>query len=172
MRQSQALEVPSNFIPYNIGDCVWLEAKNLHTTHPSAKLSPWRYGPFQVTGIISQTSFRIKLPSTWKIHNVFHGSLLTPYKETTMNGNQYQEPIPDLINGQPEWEVECILGTRKRCHQLQYLVRWKGFSEAHDSWEPLTNINADELIKKYYQENPLTVCTTYKTLPRHSPIII
>jgi hypothetical protein len=46
MRRSQALEVPSNFIPYNIGDCVWLEAKNLNTTHPSAKLAPRRYGPF------------------------------------------------------------------------------------------------------------------------------
>jgi hypothetical protein len=40
MRRSQALEVPSNFILYNIGDCVWLEAKNLNTTHPSAKLAP------------------------------------------------------------------------------------------------------------------------------------
>jgi hypothetical protein len=172
MRRSQALEVPSNFTPYNIGDHVWLEAKNLNTTHPSAKLAPRRYGPFRITGIISRTSFRIKLPSTWKIHNVFHGSLLTQYKETTMNGNRYQEPVPDLIDGQPEWEVECILGTRKRHHQLQYLVRWKGFSEAHDSWEPLTNLNADELIKKYYQENPLSICTTYKDLSQHYPVII
>jgi hypothetical protein len=87
MRRSQALEVPSNFVPYNIGDHIWLEAKNLNTMHPSAKLAPWRYGPFQISGVISQTSFRLKLPSTWKIHNVFHASLLTPYRETTLNGN-------------------------------------------------------------------------------------
>jgi hypothetical protein len=172
MRRSQALEVPSNFIPYNIGDCVWLKAKNLNTTHPSAKLAPRRYGPFQVTKAISRTSFRLKLPSTWKIHNVFHRSLLTPYKETTMNSNQYQEPVPDLIYGQPEWEVEEILGARKRHHQLQFLARWKGFSEAHDSWEPLTNINADHLIRKYYQENPLAVCMTYKDPSQIFPIII
>jgi hypothetical protein len=89
-----------------------------------------------------------------------------------MNGNRYQEPVPDLINGQPEWEVEEILGARKRRHQLQYLVRWKGFSEAHDSWEPLMNINTEDLIKKYYQENPLAVRTTYKDPSQILPIVI
>jgi hypothetical protein len=134
LRKSQSLELPSNFVPYCVGDCVWLEGQNLNTTHPSAKLAPRRYGPFLVTAAVSQTSYHLKLPTSWRIHNVFHTSLLTPYKETTLNGNKYQEPIPDLIDGQPEWEVEQILGARKQHNQLQYLVRWKGFSEAHDSW--------------------------------------
>jgi hypothetical protein len=133
---------------------------------------PRRYGPFLVTSVVSRTSFRIKLPPTWHIHNVFHGTLLTPYKETTLNGNKYQEPVPDLVDSQPKWEVEQILGTRKRCQQLQYLVRWKGFSEAHDSWEPLSNINADQLIQKFYCEHPTAICTTYKTLPIPSTILI
>jgi hypothetical protein len=141
LRKSQELETLSSFIPYCIGDRVWLEGCNLHTTHPSAKLAPRRYGPFLVTLAISRTSFWLKLPLSWKIHNVFHASLLTPYKETPTNGSKYQEPAPDLIDGQPEWEVEDILGTRRRRNQLQYLVRWKGFSKAHDSWEPTTHIS-------------------------------
>jgi hypothetical protein len=165
LHRSQAIELPSSFVPYNKGDLVWLEGKNLHTTHPSAKLAPRRFGPFLVTDTISRTSFRIKLPPSWKIHNVFHGTLLMPYKETTLNGNKYQEPAPDLVDGQPEWEVEQILGARKRRHQLQYLVRWKGFSEAHDSWEPLTNLNADLLIRDYYRTHPSAIRATYKTNP-------
>ena len=165
LRKSQTMEVPTNFIPYCAGDRVWLEGRNLNTTHPSAKLAPRRYGPFLVTSAVSRTSFRLKLPDTWKIHNVFHATLLTPYKETPLNGNQYQEPAPDLIDGQPEWEVERILGARKRRQQLQYLVRWKGFSEAHDSWEPLAHINADKLIKEFYQENPVAVRSAYKQHP-------
>ena len=151
---------------------MWLEARNLQTTHPSAKLAPRRYGPFLVTSAVSRTSYRLKLPNTWKIHNVFHASLLTPYKETSTNGNRMREPAPDLVNGQPEWEVDQILGARKRRNQLQYLVRWKGFSEAHDSWEPLTHINADERIKAYYQQHPRAIRSAYKNHAKPPTITI
>jgi hypothetical protein len=166
LRKSQSLELPSNFTPYCTGDQVWLEGQNLNTMHPSAKLSPRHYGPFLVTAAISQTSYHLKLPASWRIRNTFHASLLTPYKETILNGNKYQEPIPDLVDGQPEWEVEQILGARKWHNQLQYLVRWKGFSEAHDSWEPLAHINANQLIKEFYHANPQAICSiTYKRPP-------
>ena len=31
---------PTNYRPYQEGDKVWLEAMNLHTTHPTKKLGP------------------------------------------------------------------------------------------------------------------------------------
>jgi hypothetical protein len=40
--------LPTHFEPYQVGDQVWLEGKNLNTTHPSVKLAPQRYGPFRV----------------------------------------------------------------------------------------------------------------------------
>ena len=155
LRPAQTLSTPSNFTPYCIGDWDWLDTKHLNTTHPTAKLAPKWHRPFLITKAISHVSYWLKLPSTWKIHNIFHASLLTPYKETTTNGQQYQEPMPDLVNGQPEWEVDQILGARRHRNQLQYLVRWKGFSKAHDSWEPLTHIKADDLIAEFYWKQPL-----------------
>jgi hypothetical protein len=153
--------MPSRFEPYHAGDKVWLEGHNLTTMPPSAKLAPRCYSPFPITCVISQTSYQLKLPSQWKIHNVFHATLLTLYKETPLNGKQYQEPTPDLIDGQPEWELESILCVRRWRNQLQYLVRWKGFSEAHDSWEPAKNVHAKDLIKDFYKRYPTTIRTIH-----------
>ena len=134
---------------------MWLKGRNLTTTHPTTKLAPRPYGPFPVTCVISCMS--LKLPPQWKIHNVFHATLLTPYKETTLNGSHYQEPAPELVKGQPEWEVEHIMRVRRRHNQLQYLIRWKGFSDAHDSWEPARHLHADQLIQDFYKEHPSAI---------------
>ena len=154
IKQAQELitRLPSKFTPYKVGDKVWLDTRHLNTSHPSAKLAPKRYGPFKVTKAISHTSFQLQLPFSWKIHPTFHATLLTPYKETKEHGTNFTEPPPDLINGQLEWEVERVLGSQRRHNQLQYLIRWKGFSEAHDSWEPLTHINTDSLIEDFHQK--------------------
>jgi hypothetical protein len=63
------------------------------------------------------------------------------------------EPPPDIINGEPEWEVEAIIGM---CHyglkkKRQYCVHWKGYSNAYDTWEPEENLNAPALLAQYHQ---------------------
>src|SRR5712671_5492080 len=89
------------------------------------------------------------------IHDVFHASLLTPYKETDEHGTNFLEPPPKLIEGEEEWEVEQILGKRHlgRGKKLQYLVRWKDYSPAHDQWVDKSDITAKELIEIFEREN-------------------
>ena len=142
------------FQAYQEGDKVWLDARNLKTTHPTFKLAPKRYGPFLITRKISATTYALKLPSQWRIHPVFHASLLMPYKETPIHGANFPEPPPDLIEGEQEWEVEQILSARRYRNQPQFLIKWKGYSDAHNSWEPEGNLNATELIQEYYERNP------------------
>ena len=62
----------NNFKPYALGQRVWLEATNLKTTHPTAKLRAKQYGPFMITRAISHVTYQLDLPPQWKIHNVFH----------------------------------------------------------------------------------------------------
>ena len=140
---------PTNYKPYQKGDRVWLEGTNLHTTHPTRKLGPKRYGPFEVREVVGHTNFCLELPSHWRIHNVFHAELLHPYKETEEHGESFTKPPPDLIDGEPEWEVEKILNMRTWQSGKQYLIHWKGYSSAHDSWEPRENINTPLLMVEF-----------------------
>jgi transposase InsO family protein len=141
----------TNYEPYKEGDRVWLEGTNLHTTHPTRKLGPKRFGPFPVKRVVGPVTYQLELPPQWKVHNVFHAKLLHPYKETEEYGVNFQEPPPDLIDGAEEFEVEQILDERTRGGKKQYLIRWKGYAEAHDSWEPLTNIHAPDRIEDFHQ---------------------
>ena len=85
---------------YQDGDLVWLEGRNLHLDRPSIKLSPKRHGPFKVTRVLSPITYQLELPPQWKIHNVFHIDLLTPYHETDTHGANFMQPPPNLVNGE------------------------------------------------------------------------
>jgi hypothetical protein len=93
--------------------------------HPMSKLVPRRHGPFEITDIISDVVYKLKLPPSWKIHDVFHALLLSPYHEMAIHRPNYHDPSPDVINGEPEWEVEKIIGMRRfrRKKKLQYCVQ-------------------------------------------------
>lgn len=113
IKHAQELAIKgSNFKPFSEGQEVWLDSKNLKTIHPITKLCPKRYGPFKVTKVLSHVAYQLDLPTSWKIHNVFHASLLSPYRETPEHGCNFPEPPSDLSEGQEEWEVECIVGMR------------------------------------------------------------
>ena len=150
----------TTFRPYQKGQKVWIEGTNIKTTHPTTKLHAKRFSPFKITEVISPMTYRLQLPAQWKIHNTFHAALLHPYRMTELYRKEFPKPPPDLITGQEEWEVENVLASRHqgRWKKLQYLVRWKGFSEAHDLWEPSENLeNAHKAISNFHHEYPQAI---------------
>jgi hypothetical protein len=111
-KTQEGLIKATKFQEYKEGEKVWLEGTNIKRPYDSPKLSPRRYGPFEVVAKISPVAYKLHLPETWQIHDVFHASLLTPFTETEEHGRNFIEPPPDEIEGEEEWEVEQILGKR------------------------------------------------------------
>ena len=60
---------------YSSGDKVWLSSKYLKTKR-NCKLKVKFLDRFQMLYLVSKQAYKLKLPKKWKIHNVFHISLL------------------------------------------------------------------------------------------------
>ncbi len=141
---------------YQKGDLVWLEGCHLRTNQPTAKLAPKRHGPFPIVQVMSPVNYRLKLPTGWHIHDVFHIDLLTPYRETDLHGSNYSRPAPDLVDNEEEYEVEKILDSQQfgRRRKRQYLIKWKGYPDSDNEWVDKRDIHAPEAIREFENQNP------------------
>jgi Chromo (CHRromatin Organisation MOdifier) domain len=85
-------------------------------------------------------------------------SLLSPYNETPTHGPNFLRPPPDLIDDAEEYEVERVVDHRHhgRKKNLQYLLKWKGYPESDNTWEPAEQVHSPELVKDYHRKKPLT----------------
>lgn len=52
------------------------------------------------------------------------------------------------------YEVENLLA-HKTVSEKHYLIRWKGFNSAHDTWERESNLSCPGILKKYKQKEKI-----------------
>jgi hypothetical protein len=103
----------NTFTPFTVGQKVWLDTRNMKTNYHK-KMVPKREGLFKVEEVLRPVTYQLKLPTTWKIHNVFYAVLLKPYIETEVHGENFSRPILDILNGEEVYNVETILKHRRR----------------------------------------------------------
>ena len=93
-----------------------------------------------------------------KIHPVFNVSTVCPYEPDPIPNRQPAPPPPPVVArppGEEEWEVKHIDNARRHYRKLQFLVKWKGWSNADRTWEPVENLaHAPEAITKFYCDHP------------------
>jgi hypothetical protein len=117
------------------------------------------HGPFQIEKIISPLAVKLTLPRKWKIHNVFHVSLVEPYRV----GNR-APPDPskilreaDDIEGSQEYDVDEVMSSTKKGRRVLYLVKWLDFPDRRD-WteEPFDNFSVGGLdkLRSFHSKNP------------------
>ena len=64
------------------------DTRHLKTNYHK-KMAPKQEGPFEIEEVLGLVTYQLKLPETWKIHKVFHTTLLRPYKENEVYGENY-----------------------------------------------------------------------------------
>jgi len=145
---------------YRVKDLVMLNGRNIRTRRPSRKMDHKNHGPFQVEKIISPLAVRLTLPRKWKIHNVFHVSLLEPYR--TSEHRALPDPSKvlreaDDIEQSEEYDVEEVMSYRKQGRRVLYLVKWLDYPERKD-WteEPFDNFSVGglEKLREFHLRNP------------------
>jgi hypothetical protein len=147
---------PPSFEPCNL---VMLNGKIIKTRCPTQKLEHKMYGPFEILDIFSPTAVRFPLPKTWKIHSVFHVSLIQPF----VKGNRDVDlnavlKTSDPIGNAPEYDIDKVMGAIDKGGKLLYLVKWKGWpAKKHWTREPYDgfySVGTKEELRVFHSQNP------------------
>ena len=97
--------------------------------------------------------FFADVPTSMRIHNTFHISLLEPYEDNKLP-SQIQEPPPPIqIEGEDEYKLDEIIDSRFHYNKLQYRAKWKRYLLEHDKvWYPAENFNNATLsVSKFHE---------------------
>ena len=149
---------PRSYAP---GDKVWLNSKYIKTKQ-NRKLEAKFFGPFRVLHPVGKQAYKLELPRKWRIHDVFHVSLLE--QDTTRKG-RVDEDATELDAGDDEggeYEVEAIRDSAVYAREsaghlpgLYYLVSWKGYLEEENTWEPYSAVqHLRKLISLFHKDHP------------------
>ena|SRR5436190_18028614 len=102
-----------------------------------------------------------------RIHPVFHGRLLEPYHANKIEGRTQPPLLPEIIEGEEEYEVGAILDSKIVQRKLEYYVDWEGYTPEERTWEPVEHLTrALDLIADFHRRYPLR--PSPKDIPRMS----
>jgi hypothetical protein len=133
-------------------DKVLVSNRHMKSFRPKKKLD-WKYlGPGTVLEQVGRDAYRVDLPGLGRTHPVFHVSLLEPYVRRGTIQSQASEIVDTLRTfGDDVYYVDKILERRKSPTGVwEYLVKWEGYPESENSWEPGVNIDGAS-IKQFWK---------------------
>ena len=162
---------PRSYAP---SEKVWLNSKFFKTKR-NRKIEAKFFGPFRVLHPIGKQVYKLELPKKWRIHDVFHVSLLE--QDTTRKGREFSVPEFELEPGDDkEYEVEAIRDSAVYAKEadghlpgLYYLVAWKGYPEEENTWEPSSAVmHLRKMVSTFHKdhlEKPTTTSAPLDSAP-------
>lgn len=160
-RQKRYADKNRRPMSYEVGDSVWVQTKHINLpVNNTSKLKHKYMGPFKIIRKINENAYELKLPATSKVHPVFNVSRLrrfVPRLKPQINDDNEILQVPNIIDDTEEYEVSQIINHRMRGKKMEYLIRWAGWSEYFNTWEPIDNLtHAREAIQQYHAKLDIT----------------
>ena len=113
----------------------------------------------EISDVSGPLTYWLDLPTSWRIHNIFHAVLLRPYIENKIHGANFPQPPPELLEGEEVYEVESILKHRWRGRRYQYLIKWKEYLITDVTWEAeMAFSNDGNMLTTYKNRHQLLNC--------------
>ena len=89
---------------------------------------------------------------------------MQPYKPPVI-GQHVTPPEAVEVEGAPEYEVEEVIDSRLKQGKLEYLVKWSGYTDDHNTWEFKFNLdNSKEAINNFQKLNPSALCKLHANI--------
>nr|KYP72099.1 Retrotransposable element Tf2 [Cajanus cajan] len=125
---------------FQVGDLVYLKLHSYRqgsvATSGNEKLAPKYYGPFPVIDKVGAVAYKLKLPSTSQIHNIFHVSQLKKYIGDAISSSVLPNHITDISDAkEPEAILDRTFVKRRGQAVTKVLVQWKNQCLEDASWE-------------------------------------
>ncbi|CDH61470.1 hypothetical protein RO3G_12673 [Lichtheimia corymbifera JMRC:FSU:9682] len=111
----------------------------IKNVHRSGKTEPRYTGPFRITGLNRGGVYTLA-DATGEVH------------PCNVPQSHIKVVSDDIPLSKDVYEVERILDHKGRPGHYQYLIKWKGYSEAQNTWEPQDNLNAERLLSQYWDQ--------------------
>ena len=87
---------------------------------------------------MSSNAIKLKLPTSFRIHDVINVSQVRPYKPPVASQSSVPPKLID-VEGTPKYEGAEILDSRLKHGKLEYLVKWSGYTDNYNTWESEAN---------------------------------
>ena len=66
---------------------------------------------------------------------------------------------------QGEYKVEAILQKRRQAGKTQYLIKWEGYDESDNTWEPIENLaGCEDMIADFNEREKQRVAASCGTV--------
>ncbi|KAF8237442.1 hypothetical protein L208DRAFT_1515251 [Tricholoma matsutake] len=87
-----------------------------------------------ISKVILHNALVLKLHQSFKTDQEINISCLCPYHPPTIPGQQTTPQPLIIVEGAPEYIVEEILDSYLRQNKLEFLIKWKNYTDKNNSW--------------------------------------